>query len=78
MKIEVLEDSLKDADPETGALYNLGLGDRVTVSDALGKHWCDHGWAKDLEGGHPTGTRKVEGVTVDVHSVKHTQKSKTK
>lgn len=69
MKIEVLEERLRSTDPETGEHYNLEEGDRVTVSDACGREWCKHGWAKDLSGDVETGERVVRGVTVQPDNV---------
>lgn len=58
MKIEVLEERLKVADPVTGRFHDLEQEDRITVSDEAGKQWCDAGWVKDLSGEYPTAERK--------------------
>lgn len=58
MRIEVLEESLKDTDQSTGTRYSLSKSDVVTVSDECGKRWCGFGWVKDLEGKVKTGERK--------------------
>lgn len=57
MRVQITEEKLSDNDPETGMQYLLGKGDIITVSDATGKRWCGYGWAKDVDGGHPTGER---------------------
>lgn len=57
MQVKILEERLKDADPETGQHYTLGKGDIVTVSDATGKRWCGYGWAEDVKGKVKTGER---------------------
>lgn len=71
MKVEILEERLKSADPETGRHYDLEEGDRVTVSDTCGEHWCDQGWAKDVAGEVPTGERVVRGARVEADGGTH-------
>ena len=55
MRIEALEN------------FNVGdlrvtAGDIITVEDQVGRHACAHGWAKDVAGEVPTGTR-IPGVS---------------
>lgn len=57
MRVEILEERLRDGDPETGQHHWLVKGDVVNVSDATGARWCMYGWAKDLANAVPTGTR---------------------
>lgn len=71
MKVEILEEKLKAKDRETGRHYDLEEGDRVTVSDLCGQHWCDQGWSKDLSGDYPTAERRVVNATVQPHSARH-------
>jgi hypothetical protein len=53
MKIEALE-TIKAAG------YVLDAGDvKQNVPDEIGSKWVQAGWAKDLDGGVPTGERKV-------------------
>lgn len=70
MKVEITEKSLKDAG------YNLVEGDTITVPDEIGAAWCGHGWAKDVDGTVPTGTRRVRGAVVEVDNVNLAAKAK--
>lgn len=58
MRIEVLEESLKDTDQATGKRYELSKGDIVTVRDEYGARLCGFGWVKDLEGKVKSAERK--------------------
>ena len=78
IQVEVLEESLKSKDRETGERYNLSKGDVVTVSDALGQHWCAQGWAKDVAGKVKTGERRVIAATLNPDKAVHASKSKSK
>jgi len=66
MKVEITEARLSTADPATGQHYQLEAGDAITVPDALGKQWCDLGWAKDVSGDYPSQERKpgAQALTV--------------
>ena len=64
MKIEALED-IKSGD------YVLTAGDIITVPDAIGSHWCAHGWAKDVAGTVATGERRVINAVVTANSGAH-------
>ena len=72
MRVEITEERLSDTDPETGRHYLHEAGDVITVPDSLGKTWCKHGWAKDVDGNVPTGERKVVGAELKPASVKRT------
>jgi hypothetical protein len=63
MKIEILENRLS-SDGFVGE-----LGDRFTVPDEVGAHWCSLGWAKDLSGAVPTGERIVINAALNVQDV---------
>ena len=76
MKVEITEKRLSDADPDTGRHYLQGEGDVISVPDALGKKWCELGWAKDVDGKVPTGERIVRGAVVDVKGTKHKNNAK--
>ena len=66
MKVEITEARLSSADPETGQHYRLEAGDAITVPDALGKQWCDLGWAKDVSGDYPSQERKPGAQALSV------------
>ncbi len=53
MKVEILENKLSSDG------YSAELGDRLTVSDEIGKQWCAAGWVKDLSGEVATSDRVV-------------------
>lgn len=63
MRVEVLEDRLKDTDATTGQHYNLVKGDVITVPDAYGARLCGFGWVRDVDGVVPTGER-IPGAEV--------------
>lgn len=71
MKVEITEARLSSADADTGQHYRLEAGDAITVPDALGKHWCDLGWAKDVAGAYPSQERKpgAQALTVQKTTV---------
>lgn len=71
MKVEVLEEHLRDECIETGRRYDLEKGDIATVEESLGLYWCRHGWAKDVSGAVETGERIVRGVQVQPQSARH-------
>lgn len=53
MKIEALETIKSDG-------YVLDAGDiKANIPDAIGRHWCALGWAKDCEGQIATGERVI-------------------
>jgi hypothetical protein len=59
MQIEALE-AIKSGN------YLLTEGDRITVPDEVGAHWCEMGWAKDTSGTVPTGERSTAPRTVSL------------
>lgn len=69
MKVKILENKLKDFDPGMGVQHDLKKGDEVTVSDETGWRWCGYGWAKDVDGVHPTGKRIPGARAIEVHDV---------
>jgi hypothetical protein len=74
MKIEVLEERLRAKDRETGQHYSLEKGDRITVSDATGKRWCDAGWVKDVEEKYETKERVPGAQRIRPQASRHTAK----
>lgn len=66
MRIEVLEDRLKDTNAATGQRYNLVKGDIVTVPDDYGTRLCGFGWVKDLDGNVPSAERKPGAEVLEV------------
>lgn len=50
MRVEIVANRLSETDQATGQHYNVVKGDLLTVPDTFGKHLCDRGWAKDLDG----------------------------
>ena len=75
MKVEILEERLKDGDRVTGQQYDLHAGDRVTVSDQCGEWWCSQGWARDLDGNVETAERVVRGARIDPDKASHSTQS---
>ena len=67
MQIECTEERLSDVDAETGQLYQLKKGDRVTVSATYAARLCGFGWAKDVAGKIKSGERKpgAEELRID-------------
>lgn len=64
MRIKVLE--------ETGIKHDglhLSHDDQVTVSDEAGRMFVEMGWAEDLSGEVPTGTRDTRPKVVDPKTV---------
>jgi hypothetical protein len=59
MRVEINEDLLRDKDHDTGHVYVLAKGDTITVSENTGRRWCAYGWARDVDGVHPSGERIV-------------------
>ncbi len=57
MRVEITEDSLSDINPDDNHHYRQVKGDILTVPAHLGQYWVDLGWAKDVDGVHPTGER---------------------
>ena len=79
MKVKVLEEKLRGADPETGQRYNLERDDVITVPDEVGERWVTNGWAEDVAGKVKTGERReVKGQTINPKSIKFATKSTTK
>ena len=74
MRVKVLEDELKVKDRDTGRLYVQAEGDVITVPDALGRAWCERGWAEDVEGDCPTGERKPGAARIAPESGRHRSK----
>jgi len=72
MKIEILENRLS-SDGFVGE-----LGDRFTVPDEVGAHWCSLGWAKDLSGQVATGERVVINASLNVQNIVSAQSSEVK
>lgn len=70
MRVKITEKKLKDAG------YDLAEGDSITVSDDLGRTWCGHGWAKDLDGKVASGERKVTGAQLQPQKGRHTSTGK--
>lgn len=70
MRVKVLEKKLRDAG------YNLVEGDTVTVPDEVGKAWCSHGWAEDVDGKVKTAERKVVGAELTPAKSRHTTRGK--
>lgn len=69
MKIEILEKIQHGRDV-------FEPGDIRTVPDTLGAYFCNCGWAKDVDGKTPTGTRDVNRVvTLDVDGTAHEHNS---
>lgn len=68
MRVEILEDRLRDSDPASGHRYDLARGDTITVSDALGARWCALGWAKDPAGAVETGERHPGAARLTVRN----------
>ncbi len=75
MRVKILEDRLSDMDPEAGHLYVQHKDDTLTVPDTLGTKWVGHGWAEDVDGVVPTGSRIVVGATVRPDSVDSPQEA---
>lgn len=53
MRIEVIEPFKHDGD-------QFDFEDVRTVPAAVGKYFCDNGWARDLSGKHPTAERDTK------------------
>jgi hypothetical protein len=71
MRVEITEERISDTDSETDPQnprhYLQHRGDVITIPEGLGRKWCAYGWAKDVDGVHPTGERSAvarEPVTV--------------
>lgn len=64
MRVEITEERLSDLDEETGKHYLQERDDVITVPDSVGQKWCDHGWAKDVDGVYPTGERSIHPVEI--------------
>lgn len=65
MRVEIVANRLSEADAATGQHYTAVKGDVLTVPEPFGRHLCDQGWAKDVDGVYaskpftPTGGAKV-------------------
>jgi hypothetical protein len=70
MRVEITEKRLRDSG------FDLTEGDTLTVPDAVGKAWCDNGWAKDVAGSYKTGERKVTGAELQPAKARHASKGK--
>jgi hypothetical protein len=75
MRVEILEERLRDTEPETEDTpeirYDLQKGNIVDVSDERGEYWCSQGWAKDLDGNVETAERRVLNATLAPQNAKH-------
>jgi hypothetical protein len=60
MKIEVLEARLSSSG------YHLVQGDSLEIPDEIALRWLKAGWARDVSGQVPTGTRRVLNATLEV------------
>jgi hypothetical protein len=63
MRIEALE-TIKSGG------WVLSTGDSVEVSESLGLHWVQMGWARDPTGAVPTGERQVIRAVLKPHAAR--------
>lgn len=63
IKVEILEDTLKDT--IAGIAITLHKGDQVSVDREIAKYWCRLGWAKDIKGKIKTGER-IPGASGEI------------
>ena len=64
MRIEILE-TIKEGRDE------FVKDDIRTVSDELGKYFCDNGWARDVTGQANTAERETAEVSITPDNVTH-------
>lgn len=72
MRVRAL-DKINDFDPVERRDIHMEKDDVLTVRDAMGAHFCKHGWAEDVDGVHPTGERKEGAHTLSPEDLKSLQ-----
>lgn len=78
MRVRITEDRLKSTDQATGRYYDLTKDDEITVPDALGKRWCDRGWAVDVDGTYASTERRPGAQELEVPKTTVANKTRKK